>query len=195
MNRFQILASIACLIAAMANVTDPYAQSKDQQLVAILDVEQVFKKDAIFNAKLDSLKTRADELKNGEAKSLEKMKEAKAELTQLESDAYAECFERMSKVVDEFARENNINMVLRANTNKINMKDRAEVLKRINSQIVYHRKLDLTNLVIEKMKKSSDVSTTSETSIRTPNFCDQCGTKLSQDHIHAKCDCLELLIE
>ena len=190
MNQTCYLSAVLCLLVVLANTTESFAQSEsNQQLIAILDVSKVFRQDASFIETLQELKERAKQVKDGDFDSQQQREKAMAEVQQLESDAYAECYKRMSEVVASLAKQYGIKMVMRSDTEVIDMKDRTEVIKKINSPIVYHYQLDLTNLVIKEMKKVSSVSITPEPP--APNFCDQCGQKLSKDHSDGECHHLE----
>ena len=160
MNPVHFLAvAVCCLVAISIDANETLAQAELQ--VAILDVQQVFDADTVFKEKIEELKSRGEKI----SRIIDSPKErerVKNELMQFESDAYAECYQRMTKVVSRIAKKNGVRMVLRANTSSVNLKDRAEVLKRVNNSIVYHERLDLTKMVIKGMKESSDVSALTE---------------------------------
>ena len=54
----------------------------------------------------------------------------------------------MKQTVASLAQQYGIALVLRFDSESINPTDRGEVIKGVNRTVVYHHKLDLTNMVI-----------------------------------------------
>ena len=153
--------------------------------VAVLDVARVFKEDTTFQTKLEHLreevKQAREELGNDSKKKLLAFQD---EMMQKEADLYSETYERMQKVVGEIAETYDIVLVVRSdnstpdqakkeaddeNEDKIAKQSRREVFKKLNRTVIYQKNLDLTPLVIEKLKRNADVSV---------ERCDKCGQEL-----------------
>lgn len=71
-----------------------------------------------------------------------------------EAKIYFETYQRMQSVVSSIANKHGISLVLRFDSETIESTNRAEVIKGVNRSVVYHRRLDLTNMVIREMNPS-----------------------------------------
>ena len=174
-------------LAALVTSHTVNAQSNtSDKVTVIVNVAKVFEEDATFQAQLEKLKTQAKSINESDG-------DDEREILQLETDAYVDCYLRMTSVIERLSDTYNINLVLRADTTPIERKDagtydRAAVMARINSSVVFHDKLDLTRLVIKNMKQDSETAPVSSGPKRTPKFCDQCGQKLVKGE--SDCGCL-----
>lgn len=204
LNFVYYLVACGLLATFCANNVDGQTTSKNQ-IVAVLDVAKVFKANEQFNQQMEDLRAEANakqaeiaaELKNVDdpKKKGKTAKEISAqistELIEREAQIYTTTYDSMQKVVEEVAEEHGIVLVIRADTTLDGLDATEEhratktkpatnhraVLKRINSNVIYHRKLDLTNLVIERLSKLSDVSTAER--------CDKCGQVIEDaGHLH-----------
>ena len=175
-------------------------QEKNQTTqVAVLDIAEVFKKYKSFNDKLEAIKVEAKALKkaseDGEGGVGELVKQ-RAELQDREAEIYAESYQEVQAAVEKIADEYGILLVVRADTSQdvpsagqflsetestdIEKErgswkglSRAEVIKRINSNVIYHKQLDLTRLVIKTLEKASNVSAAA-------GKCEHCGQSLKK---------------
>lgn len=80
-----------------------------------------------------------------------KARQAEADLLNREAKIYYDTYEQMQTVVSSIASQHGISLVLRFDSDVIDSTNRAEVIKGVNRSVVYHRRLDLTNMVIRQM--------------------------------------------
>ena len=66
---------------------------------------------------------------------------------------YFDTYNTLKLVLSSIAKENNISLVMRYDSAEIDKTNRAEVIKGVNRTVVYHRQLDLTNLVSKTMNE------------------------------------------
>lgn len=116
----------------------------------------------------ENIKTRAQELANYEVGTPDrdqreaalaqeqtalglKAKRNEAELLNREARIYHDLYLEMQSVVSQIASEYNIALVLRFDSGEINPDNRADVIKGVNRPVVFHRRLDLTAMVSEKL--------------------------------------------
>jgi Skp family chaperone for outer membrane proteins len=84
-----------------------------------------------------------------------KARQAEADLLNREARIYYETYEEMKSVVGSIAGQHGIALVLRFDSSPIDPENRPEVIKGVNRSVVFHRKLDLTSMVISKMGTST----------------------------------------
>ena len=74
-----------------------------------------------------------------------------AELLNLEARVYYDTYREMQAVVEGMAKEYGLSLVLRFDSESIDPNNRNEVIKGVNRAVVFHRQLDLTKLVSDKL--------------------------------------------
>ena len=72
-----------------------------------------------------------------------------------EASLYYETYLEVQGIVAEFAKSNNIALVLRFDSSEIDQSNRASVSAGVNRFIVYQKQLDLTNLIIGEVEKKN----------------------------------------
>lgn len=82
-------------------------------------------------------------------------RQAEADLLNREAGVYFATYQQMQSVVGQIAGQHGISLVLRFDSEEIDPANRAEVIKGVNRPVVFHRRLDLTNLVIQNMGSAS----------------------------------------
>jgi len=82
-------------------------------------------------------------------------RQAEADLLNREAGVYFSTYEKMQSVVGQIAGQHGISLVLRFDSQEVDPTNRAEVIKGVNRAVVFHRRLDLTNLVIQNMGSAS----------------------------------------
>ena len=82
-------------------------------------------------------------------------RQAEADLLNREAGVYFATYTQMQSVVGEIAGQHGISLVLRFDSQEVDPTNRAEVIKGVNRPVVFHRRLDLTNLVIKNMGSAS----------------------------------------
>jgi Skp family chaperone for outer membrane proteins len=82
----------------------------------------------------------------------------KKEFLTREAKVYFDVYNEVSKSIEEFANMNNIDLVLRYNGDDIDSEDRQSVLTGVNRAIVYHRNLDITREVLDRLNRAPRVS-------------------------------------
>ncbi len=82
-------------------------------------------------------------------------RQAEANLLNREAQVYYETYEQMKSIVSSIATQNGISLVLRFDSNPIDANNRAEVIKGVNRSVIFHRRLDLTNMVIKQMNPAN----------------------------------------
>ncbi len=80
-----------------------------------------------------------------------KARQAEADLLTKEAQLYYATYQKLQQIVARVAQENNVALVLRFDSTPIDKDNRSEVIMGVNRAVVYHYKLDLTNLVIREM--------------------------------------------
>jgi Skp family chaperone for outer membrane proteins len=181
-----LLALVAAIVAPHAAESVTAQETKNAGLVAVLDVAKVFKENQDFEAKMQTIKAEADNLKvqitqqqeeiKAEAQGLAaytvgspdrnrleeqleqkqtklrtKARQAETELLNREAKIYFDTYQEMQAVVSSIANQHGISLVLRFDSDEIDPMNRPEVIKGVNRAVVFHRRLDLTNLVIKQM--------------------------------------------
>lgn len=86
-----------------------------------------------------------------------KVKTGQTERDYMDREAmlYYETYIELQQIVANFARANNISLVLRFDSTDIDKTNRASVSNGVNRFIVYQEKLDLTALIIDEVTKRS----------------------------------------
>ena len=82
-------------------------------------------------------------------------RQSEQDLLNREAIIYYETYSLMQSVVSEIAKENGISLVLRYDSTPIDKTNRAEVIKGVNRTVVYHRQLDLTTMVSQRLNARS----------------------------------------
>lgn len=78
-------------------------------------------------------------------------RQAEADLLNREAKIYFDTYSKMQRVVGELAAKHGIALVIRFDGAEVDPAARPEVIKKVNRTVVYHREIDLTNLVISGM--------------------------------------------
>ena len=78
-------------------------------------------------------------------------RQAEADLLNREARVYYDTYMSMQKVVGDIAAKHNISLVVRYDGGRVDPASRPEVIKAVNRSVVFHRDIDLTNMVIEAM--------------------------------------------
>ncbi len=81
-------------------------------------------------------------------------RQAEADLLNREAKVYFDTYQKMKTVVSELSAKHGISLVVRYDGSPVNPDNRPEVIKAVNRSVVYHRDIDLTNMVIGKMGPS-----------------------------------------
>lgn len=84
-----------------------------------------------------------------------KARQAEADLLNREAKIYHETYQKMQEVVSSIANQHGISLVVRFDSEPIDATNRAEVVKGVNRSVVFHRRLDLTNMVIKQMNPAA----------------------------------------
>ena len=86
-----------------------------------------------------------------------KVKTGQTEREYMDKEArlYYDTYIEVQQIVANFARANNISLVLRFDSTEIDKTNRASVSSGVNRFIVYQEKLDLTGLIINEVAKRS----------------------------------------
>lgn len=84
-----------------------------------------------------------------------KARQAETDLLNREAKVYYDTYQKMQTVVSSVANQHGISLVMRFDSNPIDPTNRTEVIKGVNRAIVFHRRLDLTNMVIKSMNPES----------------------------------------
>ena len=82
-------------------------------------------------------------------------RQAEQDLLNREARIYYDTYKQMQTVVASIAQEYGISLVLRFESDPIDPDNRPEVIKGVNRAVVYHHKLDLTSMVINKMQTTT----------------------------------------
>jgi len=73
-----------------------------------------------------------------------------------EARLYYDAYQEIAQVVEDYARENNLALVLRFNDNPVNVNDPKDVLRGINSPVVWHDQgRDLTRIILQRLIQKS----------------------------------------
>jgi Skp family chaperone for outer membrane proteins len=91
------------------------------------------------------------ELEQRQAALRTRARQSEQDLLNREAAIYYDTYSEMQKVVAEIAQQYGISLVLRFDSAEIDKSNRPEVIKGVNRAVVYHHKLDLTNMVIKAM--------------------------------------------
>lgn len=80
-------------------------------------------------------------------------RQAETELLNREALIYYETYQQMQAVVSQMANEYGLSLVLRFDSEPIDPNNRTEVIKGVNRAVVFHRKLDLTDMVTQQLNQ------------------------------------------
>ena len=78
-------------------------------------------------------------------------RQAEAELLNEEAKVYYNTYNKMQQVVGDLAAKHGISLVVRFDGGSVDPASRPEVIKAVNRTVVFHRDIDLTNMVISGM--------------------------------------------
>lgn len=78
-------------------------------------------------------------------------RQAEANLLNREARVYFDTYKKMKSVVGELAAKHGIALVVRFDGGNVDPASRPEVIKAVNRSVVFHRDIDLTNMVIAGM--------------------------------------------
>jgi len=78
-------------------------------------------------------------------------RQAEAELLNREARVYYDTYTKMKSVVSDLAAKHSIALVVRFDGGSVDPASRPDVIKAVNRSVVYHRDIDLTNMVIDGM--------------------------------------------
>lgn len=78
-------------------------------------------------------------------------RQAEADLLNREARVYYDTYSSLKKVVSDLAAKHGIALVVRFDGGNVDPASRPEVIKAVNRSVVFHRDIDLTNMVIEAM--------------------------------------------
>lgn len=80
-----------------------------------------------------------------------KARQQEIDLLAREAGVYYQTWNRMQQVIGAVAQHNNISLVLRFDSAAIDPENRGDVIKGVNRAVIYHDRLDMTDLVIQQM--------------------------------------------
>jgi Skp family chaperone for outer membrane proteins len=86
------------------------------------------------------------------------MQMKKREFLTRESKVYYEVYQEVSNAVREFAEMKGIDLVLRYNADEMNPDDRTSVLQGVNKPVIFHRNLDITREILDRLNRTPQVS-------------------------------------
>ncbi len=72
-----------------------------------------------------------------------------------EARVYFQTWNKLQQVIGQVASHNNISLVLRYDSASIDPENRNDVIKGVNRSVIYHDRLDITDLVIQQMGPST----------------------------------------
>lgn len=84
-----------------------------------------------------------------------KARQAETDLLNREAQIYYTSYREMQEVVASLAEQYGISLVLRFDSGEIDPTNRGEVIKGVNRAVVYHKRLDLTKMVIKQISPQS----------------------------------------
>lgn len=78
-------------------------------------------------------------------------RQAEAHLLNSEAKVYYDTYMKMQQVVGDLAAKHSISLVVRYDGGTVDPASRPDVIKAVNRSVVFHRDIDLTNMVINEM--------------------------------------------
>lgn len=78
-------------------------------------------------------------------------RQAEAELLNREARVYYDTYTKMKSVVNDLAAKHSIALVVRFDGGSVDPASRPDVIKAVNRSVVFHKNIDLTNMVIDGM--------------------------------------------
>jgi len=82
-------------------------------------------------------------------------RQAETDLLNREAGIYYDTYTKMQSVVTSLANQYGISLVMRFDSAPISRDNRPEVIQAVNRTIVYHHKVDLTEMVIQAMNPAT----------------------------------------
>ncbi len=86
------------------------------------------------------------------------MQMKRKEFLEREAKVYYQVYEHVAAAIREFADQNGIELVLRYSGEAMDPANRQSVLQGVNRPIVYHRDLDITSEVLDRLNRTQRVS-------------------------------------
>ena len=130
------------------------------------DLQERAKEIQKLTEQLKMYKADSVEAKQVEAQILEKQAEGqlaatkkKKELLDREAKLYYEIYEEIKQEVDSFMQQYGIALVLRFNSDAIDVKNRPAVLEYVNRPVVMERRIDITRQIVERIASRQSVAT------------------------------------
>jgi Skp family chaperone for outer membrane proteins len=95
------------------------------------------------------------ELEQRQASLRVQARQSEQDLLNREAKIYYDTYQEMQRVVAGLAQKHSISLVLRFDSSEFDSTNRAEVIKGVNREVVFHQRLDLTKMVIQGMNGAS----------------------------------------
>jgi len=155
-------------IVAVLDVAKVFKVNKNFDSEMKLIKEQAESLKSQIQQQQEAIKAEAMKISNFEAGSAERNKmeaeveqkqaglrtsarQAEADLLNREAKVYYDTYMTMQKVVGDLAAKHGISLVVRYDGGSVDPASRPEVIKAVNRSVVFHRDIDLTNMVINGM--------------------------------------------
>ncbi len=138
-------------------------KAEAEQFKARMEAEQLkLRQDAErlndFNPGSAEYKNLESDLEQRTAKLRTLTRQTNNDLLNREAKIYYDTYLQLQQVVSGIAEQYGITLVIRFDSAPIDPTNRGEVVKGVNRNVVYQKNLDLTNMVIEKMKTTDTSS-------------------------------------
>jgi Skp family chaperone for outer membrane proteins len=106
-----------------------------------------------FNANAPEYKTIDEEVTRRTVQfNVKKASQAK-ELMEREGSMYFGLYREIQQELQYFAKQNNIRLILRFNREPVDPNDRKSVLNEINKAVVFHERLDITEVILGELNR------------------------------------------
>lgn len=135
-------------MAAIKSEADTLKTQIEQQMEAIQNEAQSLGQYAVGSSERNQMEA---SLEQKQTSLRTKARQAEADLLNREAKIYFDTYQQMQTVVASLADQHGISLVIRFDSEKIDSENRAEVIKGVNRAVVFHRRIDLTNMVIQNM--------------------------------------------
>jgi hypothetical protein len=138
--------------AAAPAPTAPAATAASPGIV-VIDINYIYEHHERFKADTPEYKTIDEEVTRRTVQfNVKKASQAK-ELMEREGAMYFGLYREIQQELQYFAKQNNIRLILRFNREPVDPNDRKSVLNEINKAVVFHERLDITEVILGELNR------------------------------------------
>ena len=172
LNRLCLKLALSCVVMLIGSQTSS-GQSEDGK-VAVLDVDKVLQRDAKlqgqlakFDKRLTELDATAVEAELNDPETAPDLTVQRGDILREKANAYFNAYQSIQHTVSDIAKAHGIALVVQADLDTVDRDSLESVTNALNRHVIFHRRLDLTNMVVQQLEKNGGLS--------DDGVCEKCG--------------------